>query len=603
MLDPKLVETDALFSEKPLSDEHNLDDSASSIRTALHTSGFALLPHILNAHESGRAVDRVWDFLHDVTQMKIRRDHPASWENTSHWPTTAVEEKKHPSLISGYGAGFLLAHQVHEPLAERVYASLYDTSDLHTSREGFLIQASLSRHHDHAPTEWSSSSANNSSNNTPTEPESVAIRSLMCLTTNGPNGSPVMITMHQDDCNDSTKNNHQTTITMQTGDVLLWRSDLVVVSVSSPSFSSSPSDANTTISHYHIFSLACMQPASQTPSNMLPRKMDAYRERRSSPSFWPHVEEDHQRSITRQQRKYVVDPWRSFFRTTPPILNTHLAQLFGLLPYKNNNDADDDEKVLQRATIRGLRLHANDKVEENSTDSSLLRSPYRPCDARIEKLLPSLPRDQTLLNGNDKYLGGMCSPCGRYVYGVPGNATRVMRIRVEDGVLDSIGPPLPGKMKWLRGVEIPPDAIHDQEQQALYPSGICLALPCNSHSVLKINPETDQVHSFGEATLREGCHSPDWLYHGGALATNGWVYAIPANATRVIKIHPVTEEIHFIGPEFSARCKWFGYVIVLVKYCYWVGRLDSDHFATSSTEVFLAVMDAFMEFLTMRRRL
>jgi len=155
--------------------------------------------------------------------------------------------------------------------------------------------------------------------------------------------------------------------------------------------------------------------------------------------------------------------------------------------------------------------------------------------------------------GQDKYLGGMSSPCGKYVYGVPGGAKRVLRIRVDDGRLDWIGPSYDGKFKWLRGVEVPAESLND----ARYPKGCCLALPCNSASILKVNPATDEVYAFGEEALKH-CGSARWHYHGGNLASNGWIYAIPANAERVLKFHPVTDEVIFIGPSFLGGQKWFG---------------------------------------------
>jgi hypothetical protein len=94
--------------------------------------------------------------------------------------------------------------------------------------------------------------------------------------------------------------------------------------------------------------------------------------------------------------------------------------------------------------------------------------------------------------------------------------------------------------------------------QSEYPSGCCVALPCNHPSILKINPATDQVSTFGTDVI-SNCAASGWFYHGGVLAPNGHVYAIPANANRVLKFHPATESVCFIGPTFeSGYCKWFG---------------------------------------------
>jgi hypothetical protein len=132
----------------------------------------------------------------------------------------------------------------------------------------------------------------------------------------------------------------------------------------------------------------------------------------------------------------------------------------------------------------------------------------------------------------------------------------VLRIHVEDGNMDCIGPSFEGKFKWLRGVDVPAESMMDKR----YPQGCCLALPCNHSSILKINPSTDEVYSFGQDTIK-GCGSDDWLYHGGNLASNGWIYAIPANAKQVLKFHPVTDKVYLIGPNFPGRCKWFGGIL------------------------------------------
>jgi hypothetical protein len=42
----------------------------------------------------------------------------------------------------------------------------------------------------------------------------------------------------------------------------------------------------------------------------------------------------------------------------------------------------------------------------------------RPCSAVLDYLTTNNPGD---MMGKDKYLGGVASPCGKYVYGVPGS--------------------------------------------------------------------------------------------------------------------------------------------------------------------------------------
>jgi hypothetical protein len=222
---------------------------------------------------------------------------------------------------------------------------------------------------------------------------------------------------------------------------------------------------------------------------------------------------------------------RPRYRLGPPELTVRQAELYGVLPYHSQHD-----NRIERAIAHGVRfatgMESETRVEkhEPSFDAST---------ARLEFLTDELV-------GQDKYLGGMASPCGRYIYGVPGHAKRVIRVTVDTEKVDWIGPEYPGEFKWLRGVEIPPCDEH--------PSGFCLALPCNSEAgcVLKIDPETSEVSSFLTNGLDFG---EGWLYHGGNLASDGYVYAVPASARRVMKIDPIREQTDYIGPVFEGKAK------------------------------------------------
>uniref|UniRef100_A0A061RHK2 A1 cistron-splicing factor AAR2 n=1 Tax=Tetraselmis sp. GSL018 TaxID=582737 RepID=A0A061RHK2_9CHLO len=164
-------------------------------------------------------------------------------------------------------------------------------------------------------------------------------------------------------------------------------------------------------------------------------------------------------------------------------------------------------------------------------ESAVVRA-FAPAGPRCETLDPGAPP----LMGQDKWLGGMRSPCGRFVYGVPGSAQRVLQISVATGAVAEIGGPFPGKFKWLRGVEVPPEVMGERE----FPCGACFALPSNAGAVLRIDPATQSVATVG------GPFSGDWLWHGGALAANG--------VTR-------TGEVRLVGGPFPGRQKWYGGIL------------------------------------------
>ena len=278
---------------------------------------------------------------------------------------------------------------------------------------------------------------------------------------------------------------------------------------------------------------------------------------------------------------------RPRYRLGPPALTERLAELYGLIPYRQlTNDSDLDkqtrQKDIERAVIRGVRFvdgvhkgkYGNGEdvepwvmkdgkyclsgsVECGNDKQASADTPV--CNARIEVLMPrSADGSSNSLSGQDKYLGGMASPCGRFVYGVPGHAKRVIQVAVESGEVSWIGPEYKGEFKWLRGVEISAEVMGKKADGSLaYPSGCCLALPCNSEDgcVLKIDPETATVSTFGTPPkqVKQG-----WLYHGGNLASDGYIYAIPATAPRVMKIDPRQETTHYIGPNFQGKAKWYG---------------------------------------------
>ncbi|KAL7576630.1 hypothetical protein ACA910_005567 [Epithemia clementina (nom. ined.)] len=624
--------------------------------TTTTTPCVVVVPNVLSPAECQAAQDAIWDFLEDVTDTRVQRHNPSTWYPSTNsssvmddpWPTTFIrtngnggqDHYEEMDFISSYGAGFVLGSTVHETLANRIYAPLWETTELHSSQEGLLFARTRGPHNDKTfvsePIPLVSASASSCNDPKPlsSSSSSVVIRSAVWLSEGNNNNNS---TNHNDPTGWLVRTTNQNEeermpFTLRQGDVLLWRSDwsLHIPCSAQPPPQEQEQPQHTTTESNQMSSrsegivacaLVCQQPAHYwTSKGMWTRQMTAYKERQTG-GYWPHDEEEDdddddpwrrcRRRVESSHHHHYDQHWtrhedspphtttlvqscrfRSYYRTSPPRLTRRLAELYGLLPYQRG---EDDRK---RAMMQGLRLwndHDEEEVDNDNdndntkqtqleaentgartgNDNDHNNNPFqrrapRHCDARLEHLIPFYSKDsRSMLDGPDKYLGGVCSPCGRYVYGVPGTARRVLRIRVQDGSMDLIGPTFPGKFKWLRGVEIPPQFMiltssSSSTSENEYPLGCCVALPCNSHSILKINPANDQVHTFGHAALRDGCHSSDWLYHGGVLAEcNGWVYTIPANATRVMKFHPVTEDIVFLEPEFTPlmRCQWFGGIV------------------------------------------
>jgi hypothetical protein len=143
--------------------------------------------------------------------------------------------------------------------------------------------------------------------------------------------------------------------------------------------------------------------------------------------------------------------------------------------------------------------------------------------------------------GQDKWLGGMSSWDGRFIYGVPGSAKEVLCIDTETGKSTTLGGPYIGKFKWLRGVTCP---------------NVVYALPSNAHTILRIDPSTQHVSEVGYGA--QG--NEKWQWHGG-IYNNGHVYAVPCNATQVLKINADTDEVELIGGPWEGRHKWYGGIL------------------------------------------
>ena len=158
-----------------------------------------------------------------------------------------------------------------------------------------------------------------------------------------------------------------------------------------------------------------------------------------------------------------------------------------------------------------------------------------------------------LLMGQDKWLGGVCSPDGKYIYGVPGHAKRVLKITAATGEYELIGPEYKGQFKWLRGVEVPASVTGNKQE--IY----CMPSNGGKYGVLKISPDTDAVTTIG------GPFPGDWMWHGGVLSEiDGNIYAIPCNANGVLKINPRTDKVEIIGgpwPNEPVRQKWYGGIV------------------------------------------
>lgn len=581
----------------------------------LKSKGYAVIPSVVTCEECKvYGLDLIWDFVEDVSGNVVDRSNPHSWYNKCSekivddddddevgldpWPHTGYAS--FPDMFQSLGAGFLLGH-LRELMAERVYEPLFGTDELHCSKEGFTFhrpstyscrdmegnvftlqhpnngqseirvcgevqEDNMGEHYDQSFSERGLHSIQ-ASIALIDQKEEAGDGHFLCypyshsqvhqdLTRDIYRGQFSWIPLTDQEIQTKLQHKHQLKplhIYVNAGDVILWRSDLVHAAVA-------PTPHN---HNFRAVAYISMSPASLTPSHLLDQKLNAYKfgktgDHRSHFESW----HSHKRSSSSTNNNHhhcnsksnitVLQRQRPYFRMGPPQVSTRLAQLYGLLPY--NLTPHQLQQKIQKATIRGVRFHNDTDYNKTHQNNNSYNKPKNKllCEAKIKILTLE---GGNAMTGQDKYLGGMASPCGRYVYGVPGNAQQVLRIDTQTNIMDVFGPKFVGKFKWLRGVEVPPNVMNDTDN---FPSGCCLALPSNAPSVLKINPFNNTVTTFGD--LSNQIHH-GWLYHGGNLTSDGNVYAVPANATQVLKINPRDETIELIGPIFPGKQKWFGGIL------------------------------------------
>ncbi|GAB5353674.1 hypothetical protein AAMO2058_000054500 [Amorphochlora amoebiformis] len=145
-----------------------------------------------------------------------------------------------------------------------------------------------------------------------------------------------------------------------------------------------------------------------------------------------------------------------------------------------------------------------------------------------------------------KWHGGVRSPDGRYIIGIPSHSTQVLKIDTLTSKVTLIGPKFPGRYKW-GGACVGRD-------------GLVYGIPSDYDRVLVVNPEIEEVKVMeieGGSTLIGRKN----LWQGAVLADNGAIYAIPCDATSVLKIDPDSQVIKILGELPEGGDKWQGGIL------------------------------------------
>lgn len=565
-----------------------------------------------SCHDCQRNNPESWYVRRELARGAVQED-PAG-DKDDPWPYT-VEWSSFKDMFQDNQAGFVHG-RVREILAERVYSKLvFGTEELHSSKEGFTFlrpdrdsgagspeqqprffvcgkqaMTSVGEHFDQGAREIGLQHIQASVAFTDQDSSTGAFlcwpkshkfhREITAGTYRGENSDWFPLTDQELDL--LRQNGLQAKrVCVNKGDVILWRSDLVHAAAR----------AERPGGNFRAVAYMAMLPADLTPKPVLKAKLDAYLglktgDHKANEENWhdtdtdtrlgdnakeevDHVANSSAKRRRKKRARHCIE--RGFYFTQgPPQLSWREAELYGLVPYLAPQDREGQIRHAKECVAQGVRFKASVLQKLDLLPFPLSRwTPWSSHARNGNGALAGgarLKRLGAALEGVNKWLGGVTSPYGKFVFGVPGNAPDVLRISLPSGTVERVGLShidkwgqvhglFPGKFKWLRGVDVPADVMGKEE----YPNGCCFAFPSNANSVLKLDP-TPGARNHGISTFGGPFHG-DWLWHGGNLASDGYVYGIPANATRVLRINPRTSEAELVGPVFPGRQKWYGSLV------------------------------------------
>ena len=388
--------------------------TGAHIARQIQEQGYCVLPHILTPSECTAQLSLLWEFV-QATAPGVRRDDPNTWYPPPHTDPADVEHadpwphsgwKFLPDMCQSFQAGWLFSG-LRELLAERVFGPLYNTTQLHSSKEGFTF---------HRPT---APVAPNGS----THPVLVQERPRVCGKVqhrgNGEHfdqcasdtglhciqSSTALLDQHEGDgcfmCWPKSHRQHATMtkdiwrgrsdwvpltdeeldtlkalgmcpirVPVNAGDVILWRSDLAHCGAG-------PSCPTT---GFRAVSYTCMLPAAMTPPNVLDGKLEEYLTMQTG-DHRPNVKSRHfakpkqkgngkkgggaqggtQGKKGAQEKKKDKSGGRGikvargqYFSDGPPRLTRRQAELYGLVQY--NNEQETKEGQVPPPMRKGVRL-------------------------------------------------------------------------------------------------------------------------------------------------------------------------------------------------------------------------------------------------------
>jgi hypothetical protein len=336
----------------------------------LDRDGYCIIPRVLSVDECDEAVELMWEYLEDTTYGAISKKIRAAGT------TRSVPQpcRRHDGHIRYEDAGWLMG-RVRELLADRLFRHYFNTSELHVAKEGFIFHTETMVAAAQQQHEGSSDVVNNYRDGENRLLSAAIVRGLVALTDN----------------NDVITVDRGATLHLQRGDVLLWQT---------LSTDNLKIEFDSSLSAY---AYCTQRPASATSSQVMPTKLDAYKQRQTG-----DCQPDQENWISPLIRPAGLRP---FYRASPPLLSYRQAELYGLVPYQCDNSTSR-QSVVERALIGGVRFVDDLAPAEVDSRPSLL---YDNEDGPYVDHICAAEGDEVNMAGQEKYLGGMASPCGRYV--------------------------------------------------------------------------------------------------------------------------------------------------------------------------------------------
>ena len=122
-----------------------------------------------------------------------------------------------------------------------------------------------------------------------------------------------------------------------------------------------------------------------------------------------------------------------------------------------------------------------------------------------------------------------------FLYGIPGDARRVVKFNPLDKSFTEIGPDLGrGIYKWLCGVRAN--------------NGNIYCAPWTADHILKINTNDGTVETLDDVELPE---TGRYLWASGALATDNFIYYMPEYARRIMRLNPDNDSLASVGDDLG----------------------------------------------------